>query len=395
MSSDDICAVMMDDVNLRVVAALLAALTTLAACSGGPDKAATQPVAEAAVTFPGQTWTRGDAAAAGFDEDALETLDGFLQVNNSTCFVVTRHGKVVHEAYWDDTSARTQADVFSITKSITSMLVGVAADEGRLDIDDPASDYIREWRGTDSEDVTIRDLLANDSGRHWDLKTDYQGMVDNAEDKTKFAIDLEQDAPPGTVWAYNNSAVQTLSAVLEEATGQTPSAYAEDRLFGPLGMRDTTWEPDDVGRTPTYAGVRSTCLDLARFGYLAMNHGEWDGTQVVSRGYVTEATGRQSTSLNAAYGLLWWVNYEGPVLGSQTASSGPSKEAPYIGRLAPRAPESAFWALGLGKQIVAVVPSEGIVAVRMGSQPKTQEAVSPDTFTGSLLDTMARLSASS
>jgi S1-C subfamily serine protease len=82
--------------------------------------------------------------------------------------------------------------VASVTKSVTSTLVGIAADEGALSLDDRVSSYVPEWRGTRSEAVTIRDLLSNSSGRHWDLATDYGEMVLRADDKTSFAIDLDQ-----------------------------------------------------------------------------------------------------------------------------------------------------------------------------------------------------------
>ena len=136
-------------------------------------------------------------------------------------------------------------------------------------------------------------------------------MAIGASDKTAFALALGQDAPPGDVWAYNNSAIQTLSAVLEAATGEDPVDYARTQLFEPLGMADSTLTTDAAGNALTFMGLRTTCLDLARFGYLMLRDGVWDGEQVVSSDYVEQATGRSSTELNAAYGLLWWLNREG------------------------------------------------------------------------------------
>ncbi len=230
--------------------------------------------------------------------------------------------------------------------------MGIAADEGKLALDDKASKYIPEWRATTARDVTIRDLLSNTSGRHWDYDTDYSQMVRRAADKTAFSIGLSQDAKPGTRWDYNNSAVQTLEAVLQKATGEDVAAYAKKRLLDPIGMRDTTWAHDNAGNTTTYSGIDSSCLDLARIGYLMMRSGAWKGKQLVSDSFVAEATNESSCKLNAAYGLLWWVNKPGHVVTIEPRRRLPGDQPPYEGQLAPEAPEDTFWALGYGNEYV-------------------------------------------
>ena len=121
-------------------------------------------------------------------------------------------------------------------------------------------------------DVTIRDLLSNDSGREWSLAIDYVQLI-GAADRTAFAVGLTQASPPGTVWAYNNSAIQTLQRVLQGATGQDPVAFARQRLFGPLGMTHTKMTRDRAGNAQMFEGVDSTCQDMARFGLLMLHHG--------------------------------------------------------------------------------------------------------------------------
>jgi CubicO group peptidase (beta-lactamase class C family) len=175
--------------------------------------------------------------------------------------------------------------------------------------------------------------------------------------------------------------------VLEEATGMEPADYAERYLFDPLGMRQTSWQTDAVGNSMTFSGVVTTCLDLARFGLLMLQDGEWDGAQIVSSDFVEEATGGASSELNAAYGLLWWVNDKGPVLGAATALGG-GDEQTVATRLAPRAPDDTYWALGALQQVMAVIPSEDIVAVRLGGAPADRGSVTPDTFTGDVLDAL-------
>lgn len=161
--------------------------------------------------------------------------------------------------------------------------------------------------------MTIRNLLANDSGREWSPESDYDRLV-YARDRTAYAVGLSQEHPPGQVWAYNNAAIQTLDRVLRAATGEDPADFARERLFEPLGMADTMLTADASGRSTGMAfGMESTCPDLARFGLLFEQDGRWDGEQVVPAAWVREATGRSSQNLNSAYGLLWWINRAGPV----------------------------------------------------------------------------------
>ena len=160
-----------------------------------------------------------------------------------------------------------------------------------------------------------------------------------------------------------------MSAVLEEATGGSPSDLAERALFEPIGMDDSTMSTDAAGNTLTFMGLQTTCLDLARFGYLMLRGGAWDGEQVVSADFVEQATAVSSTELNAGYGYLFWLNHRGRIGSPALATSGEDSAAIADGQLVPEAPEDVFWALGFNDQVVAVIPSEGIVAVRMGAEP--------------------------
>ncbi len=380
-----------DNGRMRRRALVATAALLLAACTSGVDeRPAPAPSTTAANRVP-VSWPTADATEAGFDAKALARIDRHLEKSGSSCFVVVHDGAVVHEQYWNGGEPTLARAAFSVTKSFTSVLVGIAADQGLLDLDDRVSQYVPQWKGTASADVTIRDLLSNTSGRQWDFESDYNKMAFAEPDKTAFAIGLSQQHPRGTTWTYNNSAIQVLSAVLRAATGEEPAEIAQREILDPLRMTDTTWSNDQAGHTMTFAGVSSTCLDLARFGQMALGEGQWDGTRVVSRSYLDEATQQSSSDLNAAYGLLWWVNQPGIVLGALQATDPerrPSTDD--TGRLAPRVPDDAFWALGLGSQVVAVVPSERLVAVRMGVQPTSSRAVSPDRFTGDLLDALKR-----
>ncbi|MCA9715311.1 MAG: serine hydrolase, partial [Myxococcales bacterium] len=183
------------------------------------------------------------------------------------------------------------------------------------------------------------------------------------DDRTQFAIELDQQHAPDSWWEYNNAAIQTLDRVYRVATGVDLGAHANVELFEPLGM-DATFSHDASGNTLTYADVLSSCRDLARFGYLYLRGGVWaGGVEVVPHDWV-EASLTASTPLNDAYGYLWWLNNDGHYVRPST----PLREEG-DGLLIPEAPPGAFTARGLKAQLVAVEPSTEIVFTRIVDVP--------------------------
>jgi CubicO group peptidase (beta-lactamase class C family) len=360
---------------------------TSAATSAAPEPASPSDAFPSAATdlptraadgtvYPGETWRHARPQALGFSSRRMEAIAHDARPSRSTCLLVARKGKVVGEWNWGGVEPETPREVFSVTKSITSTLVGMAQADGDLDVDERAKRYIEEWRGTKSASVTILDILSNVSGRFWDIGTDY-GDLPQAEDRTQFAIDLDQLYPPGTVWTYNNAAIQTLDRVVSTATGEETRAFAAERLFGPLGMTHTQMTADPAGNTNAFFGTQTTCEDLARFGYLFLRHGRWGDDQVVPRSWVKAAVGRPSQDHNAAYGLLWWLNRKGPIIGPLDTDA-PGQPTPPVGQTMPGLPANAFTAQGLGGQVVLVDPRSETVVVRIGQFQANPE----DAYTG-------------
>lgn len=328
-------------------------------CTGGGERATDEPaasttttVADPTVVAPGGEWTRADPATTRIDPAKLDGLEALFR-DDSRCLAVIEDGRLVRDTYWNGGGVTEPQQVFSVTKSITSTLIGIAQDEGLLDIDEPASTYITEWVGTPSESVTIRQLVSNTSGRFWSLANDYDTLL-RAPEKTAFAIGLTQESEPGSVWNYNNAAIQTLDAVISRSTGMSTAEFARTRLFEPTGM-NTTMTLDAVGDTLAFIGAKASCLDLARFGYLLSQHGRWGDRQVVSSEWIDEAI-TPSSELNRAYGFLLWLNGPGLV----KTPVGREVEGP----IWPHASPTAFAALGLGGQTVLVLPDEGLVITR-------------------------------
>lgn len=302
---------------------------------------------------------------------------------DSSCVIVVQDDRVIVSRQLGTTEGREPVRAWSVTKSVTSLLVGIAADRDLLDVDDRVAEYVPEWEGTASAGVTVRDILSNTSGRHWDQRSDYIGMALRARDKTAYAIALGQDAAPGQRWVYNNSAVQVLEAVLESATNQPVAMFAEQNLFAPAGMDDTVLGDDAAGNANLFAGMRTTCADLGRLGQLVLQRGSVDGKQVISAEYLADATGGPSTSLNAAYGLLWWLNHPGPAVMPGAATGGEVVRAD--GPVVPAAPGDTTWAVGFHQQILVVIPSRNAVAVRLGRKPPEGSPFGVRSFTEAVL----------
>ncbi|MDX2381619.1 MAG: serine hydrolase [Acidimicrobiia bacterium] len=297
-----------------------------------------------------------DFRDAGFSEDQIGEASDVAERANSNCLLIVRDGRIVHEEYNRGTNTATNQEVFSATKTVTALLVGIAQDRGLLSIGDPVSAYIDEWVGTPSEDVTIRDLLTNASGRYHDIPSDYISLID-AADRSDFAMSLDQQHEPGTVWAYNNAAIQNLETVLQRATGTDVGGFANEALFSRLGM-DAVFGRDEVGNPTRFFGLDAGCRDMAAFGQLLLDDGLWGDERIVSGDFVDEMT-TPGTSLNAVYGYLTWLN-------AADGWTHPSPSVDTSGAAWPSAPPDAFAAMGFGQQVVLVMPSSDTVVVRLG-----------------------------
>ena len=311
---------------------------------------------------PGPDWPVTTLTDAGIDEGAFEAAVALAEEVDSNCLVVLHNGAIAFEQYWNDWTRDDDQSVFSSTKSVAAVIVGIAADQGHLDIDEPASNYLTEWQDTASEDVTIRSLLQNTSGRYYDFENDFVTFP-SAPDRSAFAVGLEQQSDPDTVWIYNNSAIQTLEEVVERATGVDVGEFAETHLFSRIGM-GVTMARDESGNPGFYSGLQAGCLDMARFAILSQRLGTWGDEQIVSDGFMADATSPR-TALNEAYGYLYWINSDG-----RWDHTDPRRDRskPFW----PDVPLDAFGAFGLGDQITMVLPSHDLVVVRLGPPSGSQ-----------------------
>jgi CubicO group peptidase (beta-lactamase class C family) len=302
------------------------ALLTLALGCSGPtvdsgspgNRPAGLPAADTTVPveYPAARWATAEPRTLGLDPAPLEGITGPLEGTATDCVVVVKKGKVVYEHTWNGFDPDKDQFAWSISKSVTSLLVGMALDEGKLRMDQPVAELVPEWQGTPSEAVTIRNLLSMDSGRFSDFQTEFVALqTTGAADQTAFSIGLSQQHPPGTVWAYSNTAVQVLERVLS----------------------------------------------------LALNQGRWQDRQLVPASWIQAST-KPSQQLRRDYGYLWWLNTPVPDIPYDPDLSGPGKEVA----------ANAFLGLGLFGQYVTVIPDDSTVVVRTGRADQGADRF-PDT----------------
>ena len=286
-----------------------------------------------------------------------ELLAADVAANEGSCMVVQEGGTIVGEWYWNGRTPSTLSEGFSTMKSVAATLIGVAQAQGKLNINQKASDFITEWKGTSSESITIKQILSNNSGRAFDDIDTFTLAIEY--DVERYVLARGQEAQPGTKWEYNNTAIQVLETILDRAIKGSVKEFAQTYLLKPLGMKSEL-TADLAGNLYVFAFWQTSCRDLAKLAQLYMQNGKWNGVQVVSEAFVREAL-TSSTELNSAYGYLWWLNRAGTWMrpGSTKQSPGPPHKS---------APLDLFWASGACGQVGAGFPSQNLIVTYMRSK---------------------------
>lgn len=276
---------------------LVLGLALLAGCDMPRSSSRPRIVAELAEASPESQGLRSDRLAAALERIAARRLD----VHGLT---IARHGSVVLDATFGPFPAGARHDVASVTKSVTSMLVGIAIGDGALSLDQPI-------RGRAS--VRIRDLLtmSSDLACGGDGEPELARMLE-ASDWVRFAHSLGARTTPGT-FRYCSPGFHLLSAELTAATGRSARDFAIRRLFGPLGIDDVYWPADPQGITHGWGDLQLTQRALVKLGQLYLQHGRWNGRSIVPAWWVEQSLTRQiATPGDEDYGYGWWIAKQGP-----------------------------------------------------------------------------------
>ncbi|WP_291558590.1 serine hydrolase [Bacteroides sp.] len=278
----------------------------------------------------------------------------YIDDMKTVSFLVIRNDSILYETYrgeWNDTLT---SNLFSATKSIVGLLVGIAIDEGKIgSVDDKVVKYIPEYNRGKQKDITIRNLLTMSAGMDWDeayaslFSVTTHGYYGN--DLYNLIMSLDIVDTPGVQYSYRSGETQLLSFVVEAATGETISRYAEKRLWQPMmAGQDAFWLLDKKGGDEkSFCCFHTTARDAARFGRLMLNKGNWNGRQLVSKEYIEESMTPASYLKDqwgkdplSYYGYQTWImDYKG-------------EKCPYFRGM-------------LGQYIIAI-PSKNAIVVRLG-----------------------------
>jgi len=208
----------------------------------------------------------------------------------------------------------------SVSKSISSLLLGIAIDEGLVSHLDATilplfTDYKLDLSDERKNTITLKNLLTMQSGILWDESSSYADNQENnctvmelSDDWVQYVLDRPMDTIPGTKFVYNSGVTVLLGKIVRIATGRRIDKWAEEKLFGPLGITDYYWKETPKGEIDTEGGLYLSAYDLAKIGYLMMNNGAWNNKQIVSEKWIEESI-RPSVKLNEklGYGYQWWV----------------------------------------------------------------------------------------
>jgi CubicO group peptidase (beta-lactamase class C family) len=294
------------------IVVLLIAGILLAACS----TKTTVIVPPSPTYWPTQGWQTSTSEEQGFDSgkvaEGLQAMrDKGINIHSLT---VIRNDQMILDAYFYPYDGGTYHEIASVTKSVMTTLIGIAADQGKLNLDDKLvsffPDHTIENRGFWKNQITVRQLAGMTSGLDCVSANDEQTLAEMgaAPDWVQFTLDLKVKHIPGTYFEYCSLGMHVLSAILQKATNMTTSEFARVHLFEPLGITDFLWEADPQGYNDGWAGLYLHPRDLAKIGFLMLHQGQWDGKQIVSSGWVEQATQLQKkTGQGDNYGYGWWV----------------------------------------------------------------------------------------
>lgn len=296
----------------------------------------------------GSTWDTMDPSELGWCEDSIAMMEQWLEDSDTKAFIVLKDGKIVIEQYF---GTFTQDSLYvwnSAGKTLTAYAVGIAQTEGDLDIDDFTSDYLGNgWtNATLSQEgaITVLNQLTMTSGLD-------DGVPDKDCTDPECLLYLTD---PNLRWAYHNAPYTLLDSVIESATGMSLNTYVYQKIGVKIGMTGLYYP---IGYNNVFI---SKARGMARFGLLLLSDGMWNGVTVQSDLNYLQAMRTPSQTLNPSYGYLTWLN-------GQSGYQLPGIQFLFNGPLLPNAPMDLYAAEGKNGQIINVVPSQGLVIVRMGA----------------------------
>jgi len=269
--------------------------------------------------WPTEGWRTSIPEEQGYDSAKMAQGLLALQENqvNIDSLMIIRNGYVVLDAYFDPYDGTFPHDLASVTKSVMTTLIGIAADQRVIDLDQPVVSFFPQRTIANLDDnksqMTVRHLVSMvngmESGCYDNDAPTLQAMRANP-DWVQSALDRPMVSEPGMEFCYDSPGMHLLSAILQEATGMTALDFARQYLFEPLGIHDVIWEVDPQGYSRGWGDLHLLPEDLAKIGFLWLHRGNWDGQQIVSEEWVLESVKAHSKFIEPdfGYGYGWWIS---------------------------------------------------------------------------------------
>lgn len=302
-------------------------------------------------------WGTSSLARQGVDENKINAMmNGILSddLPNIHSVLLIKNGKLVLEEYFNGYSREMKHLIASVTKSITSILIGIAIDRQLIEgVDQKAYEFFPDYKGTKwvdgKYDISLENVMTMTAGIDWDEITFLHPHPKNpntrmyqSDHPIGFVLNRKQIAQPGSVWRYNSGLTVLLGGILKKATGRDADKFAGQYLFGPLGIADSWWGKHKDGTVYAHGDLALKPRDLAKIGYLMLNDGKWENRQIVSNAWVEKSTAALiDTYKGYGYGYQW--------------RHGKTKIC--------EQDVEAFWGSGTGGQKLYVFPHLDLVAV--------------------------------
>jgi Putative enzyme of poly-gamma-glutamate biosynthesis (capsule formation) len=239
----------------------------------------------------------------------------------TVAYVIIQNGKLLFEQYWDDYSDQSRSNSFSMSKSIVSLAIGCAIDDGFInDVDQPVSDFFPQFKGFDGKALTLRHLLTMSAG--FDFQESYSSIFSPTtqlyygDNLDKITFGMKSIEAPGVNFIYQSGVTQLLANIIEKATGENVSSYVSRRIWTPIqAEEDALWSLDRIdGTEKAYCCFNSNARDFARIGQLILDNGRWNGQQIVPEQYIIDATTpdenliyKEHNEINRHYGYQFWA----------------------------------------------------------------------------------------
>ena len=315
-----------------------------------------------------------------------KNMDSVLATTHTYAFLVIRGDSILYERYFGEVQQGSLLPSFSIAKSVTGTLVGIAVHEGKIrSLQEPVTNYLPELRRSDPnfEKVTIQHLLDMRSGVK--SSEDYYNPFSDvlklgfSANLAKVALKIKTEKEAGT-FSYKSVNTQLLAMIVERATGMTLQAYAIEKLWQPLQMEQpATWNTDNQNRVRAFCCIIATARDFARFGRLLMKNGNWQGQQIIPAAWVQQSTSADTMAAYKGYRNQWWSktsykNFTDSLLavafmpqhgvksGIKRYTSVEGKSPVYTAYYW----SGAFHAEGILNQVLFVDPARDLIIVRLG-----------------------------